>query len=86
MSIEAGFGGQSFIPKSLEKIKLLRKKIDAEKLETLIEVDGGINAQTAGEVLEAGADVLVMGSAVFGYGNPVENIRCIKKEFGLRFS
>ena len=83
MSIEAGFGGQSFIPKSLEKIKTLREKIDEEKLETLIEVDGGVNAQTAGAVLDAGADVLVMGSAVFGNGDPVENIRKMKKEFGL---
>ncbi len=83
LSIEAGFGGQSFIPKSLEKIKALRKEIDAEKLETLLEVDGGVNAQTAGTVLKAGADILVMGSAVFGNGTPVENIKYMKKEFEL---
>ncbi len=65
MSVNPGFGGQSFISGAVDKVRQLRKAIDARGLKTLIEVDGGINAQTAKQVVGAGADVLVAGSAVF---------------------
>lgn len=65
MSVEPGFGGQKFMPSSLEKIKQLRSYIDQHHLECLIEVDGGINQSTALLVKEAGADVLVAGSYLF---------------------
>lgn len=66
MSVEPGFGGQKFMPSSLDKVRKLRKKIDAEGLDTLIEIDGGICADNAFAVTKAGTDVLVAGSAVFG--------------------
>ena len=66
MSVNPGFGGQKFIPSSLEKIRTLRKRIDAAQLNTLIQVDGGVNRGTVKEILQAGADVLVAGSAIFG--------------------
>jgi ribulose-phosphate 3-epimerase len=69
MSVNPGFGGQSFISTSLDKITRLRQLIDGRGLTTRIEVDGGVNAQTAPRVIAAGADVLVAGSAVFGEGD-----------------
>lgn len=66
MSVYPGFGGQKFIEDSLEKIKLAKKAIAAVGKNILIEVDGGINAETAAAVKEAGADIAVAGSAVFG--------------------
>ena len=65
MSVNPGYGGQSFIPNALDKIAFLRYYIDLNKLSCLIEVDGGINADTAKLVLDAGADVLVAGSYIF---------------------
>lgn len=65
MSVEPGFGGQQFDPRALEKIASLRKKIDEAGLSCLIEVDGGINKDTAKACKDAGADVLVAGSYVF---------------------
>ena len=66
MSVEPGFGGQKFIPASLDKIEKLRKYIDRYKLDTLIEVDGGINNKTAKLCKEKGVDILVAGSYLFG--------------------
>ncbi|MGQ0508962.1 MAG: ribulose-phosphate 3-epimerase [Myxococcaceae bacterium] len=66
MSVNPGFGGQSFIPQSLEKVRRLRAMIDQRGLKTMIEVDGGVNAKNAASLVEAGANVLVAGSAVFG--------------------
>jgi len=66
MSVNPGFGGQKFIPASLERIRLLRKMRDERGLSTLIEVDGGVNANTIGDVAAAGADVFVAGSAIYG--------------------
>ena len=74
MSVEPGFGGQSFIPESMEKIARLRAMIDEQGAATLIEVDGGISAANARAVYEAGADALVAGSAVFGVENPSAEI------------
>ena len=71
MCVNPGFGGQSFIPAALDKIKALRRKIDAAGRPIEIEVDGGINAETAPLVVAAGADVLVAGTAVFR-GGPEE--------------
>ena len=66
MSVNPGFGGQSFIANSLDKIRRLRKTIDQRGLQVLIEVDGGVNSDTIYEVARAGADVFVAGSAIFG--------------------
>ena len=68
MSVNPGFGGQSFIASQLRKIEALRARIDAAGLDVLIEVDGGVNPQTARQCVEAGADVLVAGSATFKGG------------------
>jgi ribulose-phosphate 3-epimerase len=69
MSVNPGFGGQKFIPSALEKLKLLRKKIDEAGLSAVIEVDGGVKPDNAREIAGAGADILVMGSAFFNSGN-----------------
>ena len=74
MSVEPGFGGQSFIPASLDKIRELRAMAREMGLETIIEVDGGISSHNAGEVFGAGADVLVAGNAVFGAEDPTGEI------------
>ncbi len=67
MSVNPGFGGQKFIPYTLKKIKELSEKIKKEKLNTLIEVDGGVTIDNCKEIVEAGANVLVSGSAFFKY-------------------
>lgn len=78
MSVYAGFGGQSFIPETIERIRYVRESIERRKLHTLIEVDGGINTKNARMVFEAGADVLVAGSAVFHSKDPETAIRQMK--------
>ncbi|MDR2709533.1 MAG: ribulose-phosphate 3-epimerase [Elusimicrobiota bacterium] len=65
MSVEPGFGGQKFMPEALKKIEILRKLIDEKSAKCLIEVDGGINAQTGALCVKAGADILVSGSFIF---------------------
>ena len=82
MSVNPGFGGQEFIASSLDKIKVLRKKIDATGKKIDLEVDGGIKPGIAAKVIAAGADVLVAGSAVFK-GKPAEyaaNIRALRDD------
>ncbi|MEL6731980.1 MAG: ribulose-phosphate 3-epimerase [Bacteroidota bacterium] len=79
MSVNPGFGGQKFIPYTLQKIQTLRKEIDRQNLETHIQIDGGINAQTGQSVVEAGANVLVAGSYVFGASNPGHTISGLKE-------
>ena len=79
MSVNPGFGGQSFIPHSIEKIKELRKMIDDAGLKIKIEVDGGVTLNNAKQIVEAGADVLVAGNAVFKSANPKETIQHLKK-------
>lgn len=66
MSVDPGFGGQAFLPSVLPKVTRLREWIDAQGLDVALEIDGGIDTRTAAQALEAGADVLVAGSAVFG--------------------
>ena len=78
MSVFAGFGGQKFIPETLDKIRFIRAEIDKRGLKTLIEVDGGVNTGNAAELFAAGADVLVAGSAVFGCNDPEGAIRKMK--------
>ena len=84
MTVNPGFGGQAYLPAMTEKISSLRKKLDdAGYPETLIEVDGGINGETAGLVLEAGADILVAGSGVFR-GDIRTNIEAFQKIINQR--
>lgn len=78
MSVNPGFGGQKFIEHSISKIKELRQLIDRAGSTALIEVDGGVNQQTAPRLIAAGADVLVAGSAIFGAENPEQVIRDMK--------
>ncbi len=78
MSVNPGFGGQHFIPHTLEKIRQLRKMIDERGLTTLIEIDGGVTEQNAGEIISAGAHVLVAGSTVFKSTDPKATIAMLK--------
>jgi ribulose-phosphate 3-epimerase len=80
MSVNPGYGGQAFIPSSLEKIAALRRMIDASGRTVDLEVDGGVNLETAPQVIAAGADVLVAGSATFRGGQAAyaENIRHLR--------
>jgi ribulose-phosphate 3-epimerase len=78
MSVNPGFGGQRFIPRSLEKIREARALIDVRNPSCLIEVDGGIGDRNAREVADAGANVLVMGSAIFGAADPGAELRRIR--------
>ena len=70
MSVNPGFGGQKFIPESLDKVKEIRTLLDAKGLDTDIEIDGGVNAGNLASILEAGANVIVAGSAIFSGVNP----------------
>ena len=79
MSVFAGFGGQKFIPGTMDKIRFVRSEIDRRGHSTLIEIDGGVNTSNAPELFAAGADVLVAGSAVFGAQDPELAIRQMKK-------
>ena len=81
MSVNPGFGGQSFIEDQLRKIETLRKTIDGRGLDTMIEVDGGVNPETAKACLAAGADALVAGSAVFRGGPDAyrDNIQALRR-------
>lgn len=75
MSVNPGFGGQTFISSSLGKVASLRQIISRRAPETRIEVDGGVTADNAGELVRAGAEILVAGNAVYGKGDPTENAR-----------
>ena len=79
MSVNPGFGGQSFIPHTLNKIRELRKIIDDNKLDVKIEIDGGVTIENAKEILEAGAHVLVAGNTVFASNDPKGIIAQLKK-------
>lgn len=74
MSVNPGFGGQAFIPNSLAKIKALRRMILNRKLSTLIEIDGGVNETTISAIADAGVNIFVAGSAIFGSRNYTEAI------------
>jgi ribulose-phosphate 3-epimerase len=80
MSVNPGFGGQAFIPNSLDKIKELRRMIHNRKLSTLIEIDGGVNEKTISAIADAGVDIFVAGSAIFGSRNYTETISNFRKK------
>lgn len=78
MSVNPGFGGQNFIPHTIDKIKMLKKLLSDKGLSTFIEVDGGIKLNNAADIISAGADILVMGSAFFNskdYGTTIKQFR-----------
>ena len=79
MSVNPGFGGQKFIPQTLEKIKTLRRMIDEKGLKVHIEIDGGVTLENAPTILAAGADVLVAGNTVFKSANPIDTIAKLKQ-------
>lgn len=78
MSVNPGFGGQAFIPSSVDKVRRLRELIDRSGSKALIEVDGGVNRDTAPLLIAAGADVLVAGNAVFSAPDPAAEIIALK--------
>ena len=78
MSVNPGFGGQKFIPYTIEKIKTLRRMIDEKSLPVLIEVDGGVTLDNATSIIAAGADVLVAGNTVFKSNDPMATIGQLK--------
>lgn len=80
MSVNPGFGGQKFIPGSLDKIEQLRSLIDESGLDILIQVDGGVNADTIADVSAVGADVFVAGSAIFNTDDYKETIKMLKSK------
>ena len=78
MSVNPGFGGQSFIPATLDKIRKLRSMIDERGLDVGIEVDGGVSPKTIGKIAQAGANIFVAGSAIYGcddYGPVIDELR-----------
>ena len=78
MTVNPGFGGQKFIEHSIEKVKKLKALIEQRRCHTLIEVDGGVNADTGKRLVDAGTDVLVAGSYVFGAETPEERIQTLR--------
>ena len=78
MSVNPGFGGQKFIPYTLEKIRDLKTEILRRKASAKIEIDGGVTLDNAATILAAGADILVAGNTVFGSDHPLETIQHLK--------
>ena len=78
MTVNPGFGGQAFIEHSIDKVKMLREMIERTGSKALIEVDGGVNGKTAPRLAEAGVNVMVAGSYVFGAENPEQRIKELK--------
>jgi ribulose-phosphate 3-epimerase len=79
MSVNPGFGGQKFIPRAIDRVHRLKAMIDQRNLQTLIEVDGGINLETGKKMTDAGADIWVVGNSIFKSKNPEEMIRVMKE-------
>ena len=79
MSVNPGFGGQEFIPESLDKVRRLRKMIDERGLRTRIEIDGGIDIDNIADITGAGAEIIVAGSAIFGSGDPGVAVRKLRE-------
>lgn len=87
MSVEPGFGGQSFMPETLSKVETIRGWIDREGLDTALQIDGGIAAETAPLAAAAGADVFVAGTAIFGQADPVSAVGRLRQAInGVLFS
>ena len=80
MSVEPGFGGQSFIPHVLEKARMVRRLVDSGDLTLVVEIDGGINDDTIAEAAEAGIDCFVAGSAVYGAADPGEAVKALRRK------
>jgi len=83
MSVEPGFGGQSFIPEVLTKVAAVRRLVDSGELTILVEIDGGINADTIEQAAEAGVDCFVAGSAVYGAADPAAAVEALRRQAGL---
>lgn len=79
MSVHPGFGGQKFIPESIDKVKAVKAMMQKRGVNALIEIDGGIGLQNAADVVAAGADALVAGAAIFASENPTETIAKMKR-------
>jgi len=79
MSVNPGFGGQKFIPESLDKLRRLRRMINERGLKLRIEIDGGIDADNIAEVAAAGAEIIVSGSAIFGADDPGTALRQLRE-------
>jgi len=79
MGVNPGFGGQTFIPSSLDKIRRLREMLEKRKLKTLIEIDGGVNKDTIKKIADAGVDVFVAGSAIFGSTDYADTIGTFRR-------
>jgi ribulose-phosphate 3-epimerase len=79
MSVNPGFGGQKFIPTSLDKVRRLRRMIDERGLQTRIEIDGGIDRHNIAEIAAAGAEIIVAGSAVFNESDPAQAVRELRE-------
>jgi ribulose-phosphate 3-epimerase len=79
MSVNPGFGGQKFIKTSLDKVRRLRRMIDERGLKTRIEIDGGIDRTNIAEIVAAGAEIIVAGSAVFGASDPAQSVRELRE-------
>jgi ribulose-phosphate 3-epimerase len=79
MSVNPGFGGQQFIQTSIDKVRRLRRMIDGRNLETRIEIDGGIDLRNIASVVEAGAEIIVAGSAIFGAPDPEVAVRALRE-------
>jgi ribulose-phosphate 3-epimerase len=86
MSVEPGFGGQSFIPEVLSKVRTVRKLVDTGHLTLLVEIDGGINADTIEQAAEAGVDMFVAGSAVYGADDPAKAIAALRAQAAAAMS
>ncbi len=82
MSVEPGFGGQEFIPEVLGKVRTVRKMVDSGELTILVEIDGGINADTIEQAAEAGVDCFVAGSAVYGAQDPEAAVEALRRQAG----
>ena len=78
MSVNPGFGGQRFIPSSIEKVRAMRALLDSVGNPAPISVDGGVDLNNAGELVAAGANILVAGSAIFGQDDPTEATRALR--------
>lgn len=83
MSVEPGFGGQSFIPEVLGKVATARRLVDSGELRILVEIDGGINADTIEQAAAAGVDCFVAGSAVYGAADPGAAVEALRRQAGL---
>ncbi len=75
MSVNPGFGGQKFVPTMLDKLRRLKQMIDERGLNVQIEIDGGVDGSNIGEIVKAGAQLIVAGSAVFGDGDPIGSVK-----------